>query len=90
MNGDVEKLILSRHTELFGVIAASNAQIKFVNKNRNLLVIRCSLSSVKLVLVTIALLKLPILVLSISGTLRSLKKRTSRLEQSFSGVSGFS
>jgi RNase P/RNase MRP subunit POP5 len=72
---EIQELVRNRYRELFGAIAASEASIKFVKRQQRLLVLRCSLSSIPDLLVTIPTVDPPLLLVGVSGTLRGLFKQ---------------
>jgi RNase P/RNase MRP subunit POP5 len=70
----VVELISKRSSELFGQIATARANIRFVDiDNKEIIVLSCKLEKLQTMLSTIVLVQPPMVLLRISGTLKSLR-----------------
>lgn len=77
--------ITKRSTELFGQIATEKARIRFIAEDEKevIVIISCKLEMLGTMLSTIVLMHPPIVLLSISGTLKALRTRMERDSQKF-------
>ena len=70
----VVELIGKRSSELFGQIATTRANIRFVDiDKKEIIILSCKLEKLQTMLSTIALMQPPMVLLRISGTLKSLR-----------------
>jgi RNase P/RNase MRP subunit POP5 len=74
--------LCERYSELYGTINATQASIKIVAQYGAKCIIRCSLSALDSVLVTIALSNPPVLTMGSSGSLHKLKSEASAVNVS--------
>lgn len=77
-NIDILDKFSNRYLGLFGSIDYNNSHtriIKINNIDKNIVVLKCKLDNLTNALLTLQLIDLDILVISVSGTLKRLKKR---------------
>ncbi|HEY7696722.1 MAG TPA: hypothetical protein VH797_11550 [Nitrososphaeraceae archaeon] len=68
-----------RFRELFGIFPMQSAMLKLYDSEfRNIMIVRCKLKYLDCFLVSLALTEPPLTVVSISGTLKKLRKNVSK------------
>ena len=75
--GILEKLS-NRYLGLFGSIDYSNANIRIIEINdipNSIVILKCRLESLTNMLISLSLIELELMIVSISGTLKQLKKK---------------
>jgi RNase P/RNase MRP subunit POP5 len=75
--GILEKLS-NRYLGLFGSIDYSNANIRIIEINdipNSIVILKCRLESLTSMLISLSLIELELMIVSISGTLKQLKKK---------------
>jgi RNase P/RNase MRP subunit POP5 len=81
----IVEAISTRSSELFGQIATEKARIRFIGIDDKdvIIIISCRLELLGSMLSTIVLMQPPIVLLSISGTLKALRTRMERDAEKF-------
>ncbi|MGD9672188.1 MAG: Rpp14/Pop5 family protein [Candidatus Nitrosocosmicus sp.] len=77
-----------RYTEVFGAIEYFNSLsrlIKTKDFNNNIFILKCNLDSLSSTLISLYLLHQELIIVSISGTLKQVKKNTSLFNKNFAG-----
>ena len=77
--GDSVNVIIKRFSELFGSIAAEKANIRLVQHAENESIIKCRLEQLENLLVAITLMDPPIVTIGMSGSIKQLRRRGSRV-----------
>ena len=74
-DSEVQEAISKRCAELFGSVAVEKAAIRLLGAYSDFIIIRCNLSEIHAVLVSLALVNPPMITLAMSGSVRRLRKR---------------
>ena len=85
-SGNSVNAITRRFSELFGTIAAEKASIRLVQQGANESIIKCRLEELEKVLVTITLVEPPVVTIAMSGSIRQVRRRRIRHQNSRSQV----
>ena len=79
----IAELISKRSSELFGQIATQKANIRFIDIEKDIVILSCKLEMLGTMLSTIVLMHPPIVLLRISGTLKALRTVLERDAEKF-------